>query len=213
MKTVGIFDSGLGGKQFEAALLHAHPSLRTIVVHDTKNMPYGNKTAEEIIQLTEAAIGPLLSCDVVVLACNTATAYAIDYLRSTYPTTEFVGFEPALKMAAKYTKTRHIAVLATPATLRSPRYQKLKSIYKEQIVIYEPNVATLADEIERNNVDTEKLHAILQQLEEHRVDCIILGCTHYHSIEDLLRKLTGNKIHVITPTQAVIQRISSILNL
>ena len=99
MKRVGVFDSGIGGVVFAKALKKQCPDIKVSVVRDDKNMPYGTKTPKAIQRLTEFAIQPLIGCDVIVIACNTATAYALDYLRNKYPEQVFVGFEPALKVA------------------------------------------------------------------------------------------------------------------
>lgn len=213
MKTVGIFDSGVGGVRFAKALKTAHPELKLKVVRDDKNMPYGNRTPREIQILTEAAIQPLLKLDLIVLACNTATAYAIDYLRAKYPHELFVGFEPALKVASGLTETGQVAVLATPATLKSSRYLKLKQAYGTYLKIYEPDVSMLAHQIETNSVSWLSLKRTISQLNRLDVDCIILGCTHYHMIQDKIQSYARKNIHIITPTEAVIRQIEKVLEL
>lgn len=213
MKRVGIFDSGVGGVTFAKHLKKIHPNLKIKVVRDTKNMPYGNKSPRAIEKLTEFSIQPILSADVIVLACNTATAYAIDYLRSKYPNVKFVGFEPALKTARSYTKTDAIAVLATPATLKSSRYKSLKQAYGEGLTIYEPNVSTLAAQIEHQNVSWPKLTALLQNLVNQHVDSFVLGCTHYHLVAKQMQQIVGNKAKIIAPTDAVIRQIDKTLKL
>lgn len=213
MKTVGIFDSGVGGVQFAKVLKSSHPELKLKVIRDDKNMPYGNRTPREIKILTEAAIKPLMHCDVIVLACNTATAYAIDYLRNKYPAKRFVGFEPALKVANTLTKTNQIAVLATPATLQSSRYLKLKQAYGTYLKIYEPDVSTLAHQIETSSVSWLSLKRTISQLNRLGVDCIVLGCTHYHLIEKEILSYTRNNANIITPTEAIIRQIEKVLRL
>lgn len=213
MKTIGIFDSGIGGARFAKALKTAHPEFSIKIVHDNKNMPYGNRTPREIQILTDAAIQPILKADVIVLACNTATAYAIDYLRKTYPHKNFVGFEPALKVASEHTKTNQVAVLATPATLKSSRYLKLKQAYGAYVKIYEPDVSTLAHQIETNSVSWGSLKRTISQLKRLDVDCIVLACTHYHLIEKEIQELAGTHTEIITPTNAVIKQIEKVLKL
>lgn len=213
MKTVGIFDSGIGGQAFADALLQAHPELKVTVKHDTAHMPYGEKPPEEIQQFTEAAIEPLLGSDVIVLACNTATAYAIDYLRQKYPQQIFVGFEPALKVAAGQTRLNVVAVLATPATLASPRYQALKTRFATNLTILEPDVSQLARQIETNTVDWEYLQQMIEKLLTQQADIITLGCTHYHLIKNRLEAMVGKSAIIITPTEAVIRRIEDLLGL
>lgn len=213
MKTIGIFDSGVGGVRFAKALKAQHSDIKLKVLRDEKNMPYGDRTPREIQILTEAAIKPLLNCDLIVIACNTATAYAMDYLRKKYPAQLFVGFEPALKIASAYTKTGQVAVLATPATLKSSRYLKLKQAYGTYLKIYEPDVSTLAHQIETNSVSWLSLKRAISQLNRLDVDCLVLGCTHYHLIEKRLKSFARKNTHIITPTSAVIRQIEKLLDL
>ena len=114
---IGVFDSGIGGEAVAAALRHTFPEAVVTTVNDHNNVPYGSKSPEEIIRLTDTALQPLRedNCDVIVLACNTATAVAIETLRSRYPSQFFIGIEPMVKTAASITKTDEIAVCATPA--------------------------------------------------------------------------------------------------
>lgn len=211
MITIGIFDSGIGGKRFATELSASHPEYHITVVHDRKHLPYGDKSPEEIRFYTEQAILPLLGYDVIVLACNTATAYAIDFLREKYPKQNFVGFEPAITVASQKTKTKKIAVLATPATLKSPRYKQLRQRFKNEIELLEPNVSTLAHQIETRHVDWHALHALIENLTKQGVDQIVLGCTHYHMIKNSIEHFAGTAVEVITPTNAVIERIDSML--
>ncbi len=210
MTKIGVFDSGIGGVRFAHELQQAQPHYKIQVVHDRAHMPYGDKTPAQIAQYTAQAIQPLIDCDVIVLACNTATAYAIDYLRELYPQKQFVGFEPAIKVATAYTKTRTIAVLATPATLRSERYKQLRADYKD-IEIIEPHVGSLAHQIETKNVDWPKLEVLLQTLVKNNVDTIVLGCTHYHLIKNTIAHFAGSSVRIVTPTAAVITQIEHVL--
>lgn len=213
MKRIGIFDSGIGGASFAKALKAAHPLFSIKVVHDTKNIPYGAKSPRAIQQLTDYGIQPLLGADVIMLACNTATAYAIDFLRTKYPDQKFAGFEPALKVARSVTHTDTIAVLATPATLKSSRYLALKQAYGESLTIYEPNVSTWASQIEHKSISWLSIEELMRELHSQNVDAIVLGCTHYHLIATKLREFAGPNVHIITPTRAVIKQIENLIKL
>ncbi len=210
---IGVFDSGIGGVVFARSLKEQLPSLKISIARDSLNMPYGSRTPREIQILTEAAIRPLMKCDLIVLACNTATAYAIDYLRQKYPKKIFVGFEPAIKTARDISYTKRVAVLATPATLSSSRYLKLKQLHGQELKIYEPDVSQLAAQIETNSVSWLFLKRLLSALKQQRVDTIVLGCTHYHLIADKLADLAGHSIKIITPTQPVINQIQAKLEI
>ena len=128
---IGVFDSGIGGKAIAESLRVSFPQSKITVVNDSKNVPYGDKPNDEIIKLTDLAVQPLLQsrCDVIVIACNTATAIAIDELRRCHPSQLFIGLEPMVKPATRLTKSNKVAVCATPITLRSDEYAKLKQIH------------------------------------------------------------------------------------
>ena len=162
---LGIFDSGIGGTAIARTLQLHFPLAELIVVNDRKNIPYGDKEPSEIIHMTDAAIQPLLSlrCDAIVIACNTATALAIDSLRASYPDQLFIGIEPMIKTAAQLTKTRTIAVCATPGTLNSRRYQALIAKYGKELTILEPDCSGWAYAIENDLVSRPREHRYTMQ--------------------------------------------------
>src|SRR5699024_6831549 len=125
---IGVFDSGIGGEAVAARLRELIPHAAVVTANDRDHVPYGSRSESEVYRLTRQAIQPLLAacCDVIVLACNTATAAAVEQLRRDYPTTPFVGLEPIVKPASSLTENGSVVVCATPATLDSPRYQQLK---------------------------------------------------------------------------------------
>ena len=114
-RAIGVFDSGLGGISVWRALYDALPNESLIYLGDGARCPYGSRSREEVLQYTEEAVERLLAegCKMVVVACNTATAISISYLRDKYPSIPFVGLEPAVKPAALTTKSGVIGVLAT----------------------------------------------------------------------------------------------------
>ena len=138
---LGIFDSGIGGEAIAQHLSSAFPDANIMTVNDRAHLPYGDRTRQDIQQLTDAAIQPLLgsSCDVIVLACNSASAASIEFLREKYPQQKFIGLEPMVKPATTISNTHVIAVCATPATLTSDRYHNLKIRYGSHAIILEPN--------------------------------------------------------------------------
>lgn len=212
---IGVFDSGIGGKAVTNKLTEAFPEFDIITVNDSKNVPYGTKPAQQIIDLTHSAIQPLIEnkCSIIVLACNTATAIAIESLRSTYKNTQFVGLEPMVKTAATLTKSGIITVCATPATLESQRYKKLKGRYAHNITILEPDCSEWAGMIERKAVDKIKIAHTIETSLIKGSDVIVLGCTHYHWIEELISNLVNNKtVKILQPTAAVIRRVAELSN-
>lgn len=210
---LGVFDSGIGGEAVAEALQTTFPTADIIIVNDKKHVPYGDKSPVRVIQLTEAAIQPLLSasCDIIVLACNTATAAAIETLRERYPKQKFIGIEPMIKSAAKLTKSHTIAVCATPATLASTRYHQLIQAYGTHLNIIEPDCSEWAYLIENNQLNRSQVERVVSDLCEHGADVIVLGCTHYHWIKDLIVELAADRAQVIEPSEAIGRRVQQLL--
>lgn len=209
---IGVFDSGRGGEAVAHKLQQLLPNAKIISCNDSKNVPYGGRSQKEIIALTSAAIQPLIQahCDAIVIACNTATVNAIQSLRESYPLEHFIGLEPMVKPAAVLTKTKKIAVLATPATLASESYKKLKSDYADGVVIREPDCATWAALIEAGHEDTIPVAETITPLVADGVDVIVLACTHYHWLESAIETIVGPDITILEPTDAIHSRIVEI---
>lgn len=212
---LGIFDSGIGGEAIASTLKQTFPIAEIIVISDRTHMPYGNRPHDEIIQLTDAAIQPLLqaNCDIIVLACNTATALAIDTLRERYPTQKFIGIEPMVKTASSLTQAKTIGVCATPATLSSPRYQSLVREYGSGLTIIEPDCSDWATLIENNQINREHVKKVVDEMCGAGADIIVLGCTHYHWIKDLIIDLAAGRAEVIEPSEAIGRRVQQLLDL
>lgn len=212
---LGIFDSGIGGEAVAATLQATFPQAEIITVNDKKNVPYGNKSPHEVIHLTEAAIQPLLAaaCDVIILACNTASATAIETLRARYPTQKFIGLEPMIKTAAALTKSQIIAVCATPVTLASSRYHGLVSKYGAHLTILEPDCSDWAYMIENNQINHQAIESTVNDACNKGADVIVLGCTHYHWIKDLIIEIANGRAKVIEPSEAIGRRVRSLLQL
>lgn len=210
---LGIFDSGIGGEAVAIALQRTFPQAEIMTVNDRANVPYGDKSAAEVLQLTDKAIKPLLKaeCDVIIIACNTATAIAIEPLRIKYPNQLFIGIEPMIKTAASLTTSHIIGVCATPATLASERYAKLIQKYGAHLEILEPDCSQWAYWIENNQLNRSHIEATINELCKRGADVIVLGCTHYHWIKELVEELADGRARVIEPSEAIGQRVSQLL--
>ncbi len=215
MVKIGVFDSGIGGLSVARKLEQLFPSAEILFASDSQNVPYGTRRRADIIRLTEAAIQPLIAaqCDAIVIACNTATTNAISDLRSHYPDTHFVGIEPMVKPAATMTKTGVIAVLATPSTLASHRYQELKLHWASRLTVVEPDCSLWASKIERNQSDSIDIDTFIRELKRWEIDVIVLGCTHYHWLKDRIQKAAGPNIRVLEPSDAIGARLDSLLSI
>lgn len=211
---LGVFDSGIGGEAVATSLRMAFPEATIQVVNDKKNVPYGSKTTDEVTRLTDAAIQPLLTtkCDIIILACNTASAAALEVLRSKYPQQQFIGLEPMVKPAAALTKTGVIAVCATPSTLASDRYKWLVETYAKNTRIIKPDCSSWAYMIENDQIDRDGIAAIVNDCCDAGADVIVLGCTHYHWIKDLITEIAGSRATVLEPSEAVARRILAIMS-
>ena len=210
---IGVFDSGIGGKAVALSLQRAFPEAALHVVDDHKNVPYGSKSAEEIIMLTDAAIQPLLNdgCDVIVIACNSASAAAIELLRDRYPEQRFIGLEPMVKPAANATKSGIIAVCATPATLSSERYQRLLTTYAKGITVIEPDCSNWAYMIENNQINEAAIVMAIEGAIDSGADVIVLACTHYHWIKDMITQIASGRAIVLEPSEAIANRVQFLL--
>jgi glutamate racemase len=209
---IGVFDSGVGGKAVADQLQRLIPDAEIISVDDHAHVPYGSRPVDEIVALTDAAIQPLFEagCDVIVIACNTATTTAISALRESYPDMKFVGIEPMVKPAAELTKTKHIAVLATPATLASPRYRELKEQWAQGITVEEPDCSEWASLIEHGDDSQIPIESVIEDLIAKNVDVIVLGCTHYHLLIDRAEAANQGRVEILEPSDAISRRISQI---
>ncbi len=210
---LGIFDSGIGGEAVALSLQATFPQAQIITANDRANVPYGDKTPDQIIQLTDSAIQPLLraECGIIILACNTATAVAIEPLRSRYPKQKFIGIEPMIKTAATLTSSHTVAVCATPATLASQRYHDLIARYGTQLTILQPDCSDWAFMIENNQVNHRVIKRVVNEVCDKGADVIVLGCTHYHWIKDFITEIAAGRAQVIEPSQAIGRRVQELL--
>lgn len=208
---LGVFDSGIGGEAVAASLGQAFPDADVTVVNDREHVPYGDRSPEEIIRLTDAAIQPLLGCDIIILACNSATAAAIETLRSRYPEQHFIGLEPMVKPAAGMTQSGVIAICATPATLSSDRYRTLKRQFGSGTTILEPDCSDWARLIEDNSLNASHVADVIDSVCSEGADVIVLACTHYHWIRTVIEKSAAGRAAVIDPSAAIVQRVRSLL--
>lgn len=214
---VGFFDSGVGGKCILNAFKRLCPDEETVYIADSRHCPYGNKSPEEIVRLSEACVKRLLKkrCKLIVVACNTATAAAIDYLRAKYPKTPFVGIEPAVKPAALKSKSGVVAVLATEGTFNGRLYRETSKKFAKNVTI----LASVADEfvtmVERGETKGAKaLAAVKRRLEPllaAGADHIVLGCTHFPHLKELMEKVVKDRAIIVDPSEAVARQAKRLL--
>lgn len=214
--SVGIFDSGIGGTSIWKEITTLLPFEDTIYLSDSKNAPYGERSKQEIIDLSIKNTEFLLNknCKLIVVACNTATTNAISYLRKNY-NIPFIGIEPAIKPASVKTKTNTIGILATKRTLNSDLFEKTSNTISKQITIKETIGKGLVELIEEGKIDSLEMNILLSSyikpMLKEKVDCLVLGCTHYPYLIPHIRKIIGHKIEIIDSGQAVAKQTKNIL--
>ncbi|MBX4201809.1 glutamate racemase [Candidatus Saccharibacteria bacterium] len=209
---IGVFDSGVGGLSVVHAIQKELPHLNIVLKEDAVHLPYGNRTIEEIYGFVKPIFQKFVDegCEVIVVACNTVTTNLIVRLRQEFPL-PMVGVEPMVKPAAANTKTDVIAVCATPRTLQSDRYAWLKNKYAKNIDVLEPDCSDWALMIEKNSLDREKVAKTIEDLIKQNTDQIVLGCTHYHWIEQIIKEIARGRAEVIQPEQATIAQLKRVL--
>ena len=210
---IGVFDSGVGGLTILRAVRQALPSENLVYVADAAHVPYGEKSADQIRERA-LAIGNFLlgqGAKVIVVACNTATAAAIDVLRARL-SVALVGVEPAVKPAVAATRSGVVGVLATPATLASERYRSLIDRFAAGIRIVAQPCAGLAERIEHGDLDDEHMEVLLRGFVEPllsaKADVIVLGCTHYPLVSHIVQRIAGPGVGVIENGTAVAKEVA-----
>jgi glutamate racemase len=214
MTKIGVFDSGVGGESVAAAIRRALPEVAVITKSDHKHMPYGDKTPQQLLGFVTPLLNNLeeQGCEVIIIACNTVTVTLISQLRERL-SVPLIGIEPMLKPAAESTKTGIVAVCATPATLSSRRYAQLKKQYAGSVRVLEPDCSKWARMIEQNELNQQLIELQVNGMCEAGADVIVLGCTHYHWIEGIIKQIAAGRAQVIQPEAAVIQQLKKVLGL
>jgi glutamate racemase len=145
-----------------------------------------------------------------VVACNTVSTTIIEFLRTSL-SVPLIAMEPMVKPAAQITKSGVIAVCATPSTLRSERYHWLKKAYASHVKVIEPDCSDWAYMVEVNQLDRQNIAERINSACEAGADVSVLGCTHYHWIEELIQQIAGNRAQVLQPEQPVIEQLKRVL--
>ena len=214
-KPIGLFDSGIGGSSIWSAIHELMPNEDTIYLADSKNAPYGKKSKEEIVALSEKNTEFLLNqnAKIIVVACNTATTNAIKELRAKY-TIPFIGIEPAIKPAALHSKTHTIGILATQGTLNSELFNKTVEMYQDTKIIEQIGHG-LVQLIESGNIDSAEMKQLLTEyltpMIEANIDYLVLGCSHYPYLIPQIKKILPPHIQIIDSGEAVAKQTQNVL--
>lgn len=217
MKPIGIFDSGIGGVSVLRAVRALLPNEDILYFGDSANLPYGEKSMEEIRRLSERVVQFLLArdCKIIVIACNTASAAALKYLREKHTDVVFIGMEPAVKPAAEQTQSGVVGVIATTATFQGELFASVVERFAQHVKILHQPCPGLVQQIEAGKLDTADTEAMLRGWLEpmivQHIDTLVLGCTHYPFVIPLLTKILGEKVRIIDPAPAIARRVKFLL--
>lgn len=191
-RPIGVTDSGLGGISVLRSLVKELPDEKYVYYGDTANAPYGDKPEDLICELTVNCVKELLryNAKAIVIACNTATSASVEYMRSVLPL-PVIGVEPALKPAALYGRPGKILVMATTATLRQKKFQRLMEKYGENAFLLP--CPGLMEFVERGDTGSKELEQYLRErfsaAGELRIGSVVLGCTHYVFLRDIIARI------------------------
>lgn len=206
---IGIFDSGIGGLSVLAAIARSLPTADLTYLADTAHVPYGPRS-DAFIQGRVLAIGHHLAeqdCGLIVVACNTATAAAVQMLRAALPHIPVVGVEPGVKPAAKASRSRRIAVLATESTARSERLARLIRDHADGVDVLVEPCPGWATRVESRDLQPPEFVAEvrlkMQRLLDAGADQLVLGCTHYSFLTPLLAPLVAGRAQLVDVAEAV----------
>lgn len=214
---IGVFDSGVGGLSVLKAIRRNLPQLPVIFLADQAHVPYGSRPLEEVRSFAEGITHFLLEhgCSTIVVACNTASAAALRYLRQTFPLVSFVGMEPAVKPAAESTQSRVVGVLATPATFQGALYASVVERFAQGVTVLQHTCPGLVALIEAGRLDSDETRRILEDalrpMLSQGIDTVVLGCTHYPFVIPLIQEITGPGVRVIDPAPAVARQVQRLL--
>ena len=211
---IGIIDSGVGGLSIASAIAEKLPNESIVYLGDCANCPYGDKTPQEIYELSKRMIDFLLTKNVklVVIACNTITVLAIDILRKEYPGLPIVGIVPILKTAAEKTKSGRIGIFSTDATANSQYLRDLVNRFardKEVLSVGSSVLVPLIEKLDFGGID-EILKRELDEFQSFRIDTLALGCSHFPLIRDRIQKVLPGVL-VLDSSEAVSRQVERIL--
>lgn len=213
---IGVFDSGVGGLSVWKEVVALLPHEDIIYFADNANCPYGTKSQQDVIELSDSIVKFFISKNVklVVVACNTATAAAIDYLRKMYEL-PFVGMEPAVKPAAISTKTKCVGILATAGTLGGKLFKATTERYAADVRVVKQVGTGLVELVESGNQYSSKAEELLikyvRPMVQKGADHIVLGCTHYPFFRPLVDRIAGEGVTIVDPAPAIARRVKDIL--
>lgn len=216
---IGIYDSGFGGLSVWRELRRELPDESLLYLGDGKNCPYGSLPEERIREVADEAVATLIAqgCKMVVVACNTATSAAIEFLRDKYHDVPIVGLEPAVKPACERSRTGVVGVVATERSLESEKFLNTLARYNNGVRVIRQVGRGFVEAVEANEeslpTTRELVHSVIEPIIEQGADIIVLGCTHYPFLREVINDVVGEReVEIIDSGEAVAKRVEYLLD-
>lgn len=213
---IGVFDSGVGGLSVLLQIRQLLPDADLLYVADRGRAPYGPRPLSEVREFSQEIADWILAkgATTLVVACNTASAAALDELRATHPAVPIVGMEPAVKPAAAATRTGVIAVFATAATFQGRLFESVVSRFTEDVTVVQTACPEWVAMVERGQIGGPDVEGLLESdlrpALDAGADTIVLGCTHFSFLGDAIRAVAGEEVVVIDPAEAVARQTARV---
>jgi len=215
---IGLFDSGVGGITVLQAIQRLLPQEALLFVADQAHVPYGARPLQEVQSFSEGVVRYLLDqkSKLIVVACNTASAAALSYLREKFRGVPFVGMEPAVKPAVEQTQSGVVGVLATQATFQGTLYASVVARFGKGVKVLQDTCAGLVSQIEAGALHSAETRAILENalhpMLAQGIDAVVLGCTHYPFVTPIIQEIAGPGVRIIDPAPAVARQTQRLLD-
>ena len=209
-KPIGVFDSGVGGLSVVKEILKKLPEERIVYFGDTANVPYGSKSAQELIQFGDKITEFLISQDakMIIIACNTSSSLSFDFLKEKYDLPFIDVIKPSIDVAINSSKKQKIGVIATEATIKTGVHKKLLLEANPEAKVYTCSCPKFVPLVEQGIVEGIKVEEAVAEylipLREQGIDVLILGCTHYPFLQKSIQKILGEEIKIIDPAQETV---------
>lgn len=217
-RPIGVFDSGVGGLSVWREVVRQLPHEDTLYFADQAHVPYGPRPEDEIRRFCDGIARFLIAqqCKSIIVACNTASAAALKYLRETFAPLPVIGMEPAVKPAAAMTRTKVVGILATPATFQGRLFKATAGRHAADVTLINQVCNGLAELVERGDLDgpeTERmLRGFIDPMLAAGADTLVLACTHYPFVLQAIRRIVGEDISVIDPGPAIARHMGNVLD-
>ena len=214
---IGVFDSGLGGLTVVKELIHHLPNERIVYFGDTARVPYGTKSAETIIRYSREIVRALLKYKIklLVVACNTASSLALDVLKKEFRLPILGVIEPGARKAAAITRNKKVGIIATSSTVKSGKYARKLVQWDKNIKVTSQSCPLFVPLVEEGWFDHTVTYQVaqhyLKDMKKNKVDTLILGCTHYPLLKEVLHNVMGPKVQLVDSAQEVALQVKDLL--